>query len=174
MCGRFTLRTPAKDIAELFHLAEVPDLRPRYNIAPTQPVAAVRVSPKDGHRELVMLHWGLIPFWADDPNVGYSTINARAVTISAQRNKSLVVVFALRPFEHQEGDNIRLSRKRTRFSASFVPTRMMPLCRWITTQSRPQMFQTHPPRRLMCIPKPSRTVVLPISNSRMSTYRILR
>ena len=44
MCGRFTLRTPAKDIAELFRLADVPDLRPSYNIAPTQPVAAVRLS----------------------------------------------------------------------------------------------------------------------------------
>jgi putative SOS response-associated peptidase YedK len=55
MCGRFTLRTPAKDIAEIFSLAEVPDLRPRYNIAPTQPVAAVRLD-KQAHRELVMLH----------------------------------------------------------------------------------------------------------------------
>jgi putative SOS response-associated peptidase YedK len=44
MCGRFTLRTPAKDFAELFHLADVPDPRPRYNIAPTQPVAAVRLN----------------------------------------------------------------------------------------------------------------------------------
>lgn len=84
MCGRFTLRTPAKDIAEVFHLLDVPDLRPRYNIAPTQPVAAVRLNPKEGHRELVMLHWGLIPFWADDPKVGYSTINARAETVATK------------------------------------------------------------------------------------------
>ncbi len=77
MCGRFTLRTPAKDFAEIFRLADVPDLQPRYNIAPSQPVAAVRSNPKDGHRELVMLHWGLIPFWAEDPKIGYSTINAR-------------------------------------------------------------------------------------------------
>jgi putative SOS response-associated peptidase YedK len=84
MCGRFTLRTPAKDIAELFRLADIPDLSPRYNIAPTQPVAAVRSSPKDAHRELVMLHWGLIPFWADDTKVGYSTINARAETVATK------------------------------------------------------------------------------------------
>ena len=83
MCGRFTLRTPAKDIAELFRLADVPDLRPRYNIAPTQPVAAVRLN-KEANRELVMLHWGLIPFWADDPKVGYSTINARAETVATK------------------------------------------------------------------------------------------
>jgi putative SOS response-associated peptidase YedK len=84
MCGRFTLRTPAKELAEIFRLADVPDLRPRYNIAPTQPVAAVRLVPKDGHRELVMLHWGLIPFWAEDPKVGYSTINARAETVATK------------------------------------------------------------------------------------------
>jgi putative SOS response-associated peptidase YedK len=56
---------------------------PRYNIAPTQPVAAVRLN-KEANRELVMLHWGLIPFWADDPRVGYSTINARAKTVAAK------------------------------------------------------------------------------------------
>ena len=84
MCGRFTLRTPARDLAEIFRLADIPDLRPRYNIAPTQPVATVRSNPKDGHRELVMLHWGLIPFWADDPKVGYSTINARAETVATK------------------------------------------------------------------------------------------
>jgi len=61
MCGRFTLRTPAKEIAEFFHLADVPDLRPRFNIAPTQPVAAVRLNKKS-NRELVMFHWGLIHY----------------------------------------------------------------------------------------------------------------
>ena len=62
MCGRFTLRTPAKDLAEILRLADIPDLRPRYNIAPTEPVVAVRANPKNGHRGLVTLHWGLIPF----------------------------------------------------------------------------------------------------------------
>ena len=84
MCGRFTLRIPAKDIAELFRLADIPDLRPRYNIAPTQSVAAIRTSLKDAHRELSMLHWGLIPFWAKDPKVGYSTVNARAESVATK------------------------------------------------------------------------------------------
>jgi putative SOS response-associated peptidase YedK len=84
MCGRFTLRTPAKDIAEFFHLADVPDIRPRYNIAPTQPVGAVWLKPKVANREFVMLHWGLIPFWAEDPQVGFSTINARAETVATK------------------------------------------------------------------------------------------
>ena len=90
MCGRFTLRTPASAIAEQFSLLEVPDLQPRFNIAPTQPVAVVRVdSPlplgeaqgaRFAQRELVFLHWGLVPSWADDPKIGNRMINARAET----------------------------------------------------------------------------------------------
>lgn len=82
MCGRFTLATPEQDLAVQFNLPEVPDLQPRYNIAPTQPVAAVRLPTADGDRELVMLHWGLIPFWAKDPGIGSRMINARAETVA--------------------------------------------------------------------------------------------
>lgn len=77
MCGRFTLRTPAAEAARHFALFEVPELEPRYNIAPSQPVAAVRAAAS-GQRELVMLRWGLIPSWADDPALGNRLINARA------------------------------------------------------------------------------------------------
>ncbi len=81
MCGRFTLRTPASAIAEQFSLLEVPDLQPRFNIAPSQPVAAVRVNPQQAaQRQLVFLHWGLVPSWADDPKIGNRMINARAET----------------------------------------------------------------------------------------------
>src|SRR5215469_12656002 len=59
MCGRFTMTVSAKDVAD------VPALEPRYNVAPTQPVAAVRAAA-DGHRSLAMLRWGLIPSWARD------------------------------------------------------------------------------------------------------------
>jgi putative SOS response-associated peptidase YedK len=45
-------------------------------------VAVLRVDPKTEQRELVMLHWGLIPYWAKDAKVGYSTINARAETVA--------------------------------------------------------------------------------------------
>ncbi len=83
MCGRFTLRTPAKAIATLFDLEDVPELRPRYNIAPSQPIAAVR-QDRWRQREFAMLHWGLIPFWADDPKIGYRTINARAETVATK------------------------------------------------------------------------------------------
>lgn len=83
MCGRFTLRTPARDIARAFDLREVADLRPRYNIAPSQPIAAVRLNPAR-ERELVLLRWGLIPSCADDPKIGYRTINARAETVASK------------------------------------------------------------------------------------------
>ncbi len=79
MCGRFTLSTPPKAVADLFGLADVPDLPPRYNIAPSQPVASVR-----GGRSwsLDMLRWGLVPGWARDPKIGHSLINARAETVA--------------------------------------------------------------------------------------------
>jgi putative SOS response-associated peptidase YedK len=80
MCGRFTLIAPGESVAELFQLPEVPPLQPRFNIAPTQPVAAVRVSPKSGLRELTHFHWGLIPRWAKDPAIGSRMINARSET----------------------------------------------------------------------------------------------
>jgi putative SOS response-associated peptidase YedK len=82
MCGRFTLITPAEVVAEQFQLIEVPSLSPRYNVAPTQPVAAVRPSPGNGGRELVLLRWGLVPFWAKDPAIGSRMINARSETVA--------------------------------------------------------------------------------------------
>jgi putative SOS response-associated peptidase YedK len=77
MCGRFTLRTPTKAIVEAFSLIDAPDLNPRYNIAPTQQIAAIRLDPDTGTRKLSLLHWGLIPSWADDPSIGNRMINAR-------------------------------------------------------------------------------------------------
>jgi putative SOS response-associated peptidase YedK len=85
MCGRFTLRTPLTVLAEqfLFDLdAAMADAVPRYNIAPTQSVLAVR-SGKRG-RELASFHWGLIPSWAEDAKLAYSTINARADTVATK------------------------------------------------------------------------------------------
>lgn len=82
MCGRFSLIVPGEELAEEFDLPEVPTLAPRYNIAPTQPVAAVRLNPGTKERELSHFHWGLIPFWAKDPNMGARMINARAETVA--------------------------------------------------------------------------------------------
>ncbi len=76
MCGRFTLRTSPQAVAKAFDLADAPEFSPRYNIAPTQQVLAIRLH--DGKLQASFLHWGLIPSWADDPKIGYRMINARA------------------------------------------------------------------------------------------------
>ena len=74
------MATPARVIAEVFGLDDVPELSPRFNIAPTQAVAAVRARA-DGGRELVALTWGLIPSWSKDRTIGSRLINARAETV---------------------------------------------------------------------------------------------
>jgi len=81
MCGRFTLRTPASVVAEHFTVLEMPPFTPRFNIAPSQPVAVVRLAPPpEPQRQCVLLRWGLIPSWAKDPAIGNRLINARAET----------------------------------------------------------------------------------------------
>ena len=82
MCGRFTLNTSAKIIAEFFKLSEVPDIKPRYNIAPTQSIATVTVDSKKIERQFQFMRWGLIPSWAKDMKIGSHTINARSETVA--------------------------------------------------------------------------------------------
>ncbi|MGI9509011.1 MAG: SOS response-associated peptidase [Geminicoccaceae bacterium] len=80
MCGRFMLQSPIDAIIKLFEIDQRPNLRPRYNIAPTQETAVIRPTA-DGGRELAMARFGLVPRWADDPKVGYKMINARGETV---------------------------------------------------------------------------------------------
>ncbi len=80
MCGRFTLHTEAGRLARQFVVQLDLDLAPRYNIAPSQDVLAIRQGPAG--REAVMLHWGLVPFWAREVKTGYRMINARAETVA--------------------------------------------------------------------------------------------
>jgi putative SOS response-associated peptidase YedK len=79
MCGRFALVATGEEVAAHYQLPEIPFVVPRYNIAPTQPVAAVRLK-HDGEREFTFFQWGLIPSWAKDPSIGSRMINARAET----------------------------------------------------------------------------------------------
>ena len=79
MCGRFTQRMTWRELHERMDLIGTPlNLRPRYNVAPSQDVAVVRAD--DDGRSLAMLRWGLIPAWAREPNIGYKLINARSET----------------------------------------------------------------------------------------------
>lgn len=82
MCGRFTLRAPADQLALLFGLSEAPITAPRYNIAPTQPVGLVRMNPRSQSRAWALAIWGLIPSWAKDPSIGARMINARSETVA--------------------------------------------------------------------------------------------
>ena len=81
MCGRFAFYSPAEATAALFGATGTLDVDPRYNIAPTQSIAAIRNREDEG-RELVTLRWGLVPFWAKDPAIGNRMINARSETVA--------------------------------------------------------------------------------------------
>jgi putative SOS response-associated peptidase YedK len=111
MCGRFTLTDPDADLAVQFNLPEIPEISPRYNIAPTQPVAAVRTAAGTELRELVFLRWGLIPFWANDPKIGARMINARSETVAQKpafraafrKRRCLVVADGFYEWQKQNG-----------------------------------------------------------------------
>lgn len=81
MCGRFAFYSPGEATAALFGASGSLPVEARYNIAPTQYIAAVRNDGESG-RELTMLRWGLVPFWAKDPSIGNRMINARAETVA--------------------------------------------------------------------------------------------
>jgi len=81
MCGRFTLTTPEELIAEVFGLEQTPHLSARYNIAPTQDVAAVVQA--GGKRQLELFRWGMLaPGEADREDA--LLINARAETVATK------------------------------------------------------------------------------------------
>jgi len=82
VCGRFTLRAPPEAVAEHFGLAEPPELSARYNIAPGQPVAAIRAGGGGETRLCELRTWGLVPGWAEAPSIGHRMINARAETVA--------------------------------------------------------------------------------------------
>jgi putative SOS response-associated peptidase YedK len=82
MCGRYTLKTNGSRVASLFELFNEPELEARYNIAPTQQIPVVLEESYADGRTLEMMHWDLIPSWADDPTIGARMINARAETVA--------------------------------------------------------------------------------------------
>ena len=108
MCGRYASARKRVELLEEFNVqrdATTESLQPDYNVAPTKPVHAVieRSGPQqpetraaepgpdqaadragDGvaERELRVVRWGLVPFWAKDPKIGSRMINARAETVA--------------------------------------------------------------------------------------------
>lgn len=81
MCGRYSITTPFEALARLFAVTgPLPNLPPRYNLAPTQSAPVVRSNA--GARELVLLRWGLIPAWSKEGPSSTPLINARAETVA--------------------------------------------------------------------------------------------
>ena len=86
MCGRYTLRHTTQQIVARFEVTEVIDATfaemrvdaPRYNIAPTQPIAVIT---ENSQRVMEMMRWGLVPSWAKNPSIGSRLLNARAETL---------------------------------------------------------------------------------------------
>lgn len=96
MCGRFSLTTSPIKLTKIFRLSEIPRLDTHYNIFPGSEIAVIKQT--DHQRTLDYLHWGLIPPWAEDPKMGYRTMNARAEKVhkspafrSAFRNKRCLI-----------------------------------------------------------------------------------
>jgi putative SOS response-associated peptidase YedK len=78
MCGRFTLTADMNALQTTFPWLTIPEgITPRYNIAPSQPIAVV---PNNGNNVLDFFVWGLIPSWAKDPSISSRLINARSET----------------------------------------------------------------------------------------------
>ena len=75
MCGRYTLTSSPEALRALLRYVEQPNFPPRYNIAPSQPIAIVRLV--DGQRHFALVRWGLLPSWVKDPKTFSLLVNAR-------------------------------------------------------------------------------------------------
>lgn len=80
MCGRYTLTSAPEAIRALFRYAERPNFPPRFNVAPTQPIAVVRLV--EGKRQFALVRWGLLPSWVKDPRAFTLLINARGESVN--------------------------------------------------------------------------------------------
>jgi putative SOS response-associated peptidase YedK len=98
MCGRYTLSSPVEVVADLFEIAfpnrgmeqlPLPEIHPRYNLAPTQEAPFALVRERGAPRTLALLHWGLIPYWAKAASIGNRMINARAEGVADKPAYSL-------------------------------------------------------------------------------------
>src|SRR6056297_898390 len=85
MCGRFVTYIPLEQIIKDFDIdiSLIDDYSPNYNIAPTNEVLAIY--EKENQKTLNKFRWGLVPFWAKDPSIGYKMINARKETLSERK-----------------------------------------------------------------------------------------
>jgi len=85
MCGRYTLRSNQHQLQDAFPLFEIPELPARFNIAPSQNVAAIRVEAGESKPSFASLRWGLLPYWAKTPKDKPQPINARSEGVATNR-----------------------------------------------------------------------------------------
>lgn len=88
MCGRYGRRADKQRIAEWMQARDTnvfdeSYFAPSFNVAPQSLQPVVRLDGETGERELTVMRWGLVPFWARDAKMGYSTINAKAETVAS-------------------------------------------------------------------------------------------
>ncbi|MBZ5567244.1 MAG: SOS response-associated peptidase [Acidobacteriia bacterium] len=84
MCGRFRLGKGREALKEYFGAEVDVEWSPRYNIVPTDLIPSVRQNATKPVRELSLMRWGLIPFWAKEASIGYKLINARSETAATK------------------------------------------------------------------------------------------
>src|ERR1700758_5300841 len=87
MCGRARLSSDVSEIKSVFGIPPdrpTPNFPPSWNVAPTASLPVVRFDVEAGQRSLHLLRWGLIPHWAKDIKIGYSTFNARGEEIDTK------------------------------------------------------------------------------------------
>lgn len=82
MCSRYFLDADGNVIAFTFRVPVDERIRKRFNIAPSQEAPVIRRAKDGGAREVAMLRWGLVPFWAKDPSIASRMINARSETVA--------------------------------------------------------------------------------------------
>ncbi len=117
MCGRYTLVSNPEAIRALFRYVGQPNFPPRYNIAPTQPIAVVRLS--EGRREFALLRWGLIPGWVKDPRAFSLLFNARGESVL--RKAGFPAGNALSPLPDPVRRLLRMEADRTAQAAALCP-----------------------------------------------------
>jgi len=170
MCGRFLLTTPPEALRLIFGFLEQPNLEPRYNIAPSQAVAAM-VRDAQAERHFVWMRWGLQPAWSRGGGSGGGgagsdrpaapLINARAETVAEKPSfrdafaKRRCVVFADGFYEWRQGGNrqpycVRLSDTSPfALAAIWEPVAQAKAgepgqgCALITTEANARMAEVH-------------------------------
>lgn len=87
MCGRARLSSDVSEIKLAFSIPPhrpTPNIPANWNAAPTEDLPVVRYDAKAKERSLEVMRWGLVPYWAKDVKIGYSTINAKAEGIDSR------------------------------------------------------------------------------------------